>query len=225
MAWISPDFEQIAQRFAAGVLFQVDRLEHRHDRGIAVEAGLVDGALDPFDLVEIDAEVVLHQAADEDRGGLGVERHADALAGEVLGRLDVLAVDDDEAVAEHPRGEHRQRHERQLLGGIAGDEFGARHFAGVEFQPVGHAVENLARIVHDQEIEIDAVGFDVAGMEREHAIVEAAGEGDRQGGHWVHLLCRKFEAGCAANHIRPAAWKPQIAGGHAPTAGATAMLR
>ena len=42
-------------------------------------------ALDPFDLVEIDTEVVLHQAADEDGGGLGVERHADALAGEVLG--------------------------------------------------------------------------------------------------------------------------------------------
>src|ERR1700730_18239868 len=77
-------FEQIAQRLAAGVRLDVDRLEHRHDGGIAVEAGLVDGALDPFDLIEIDAEVVLHQAADEDRGGLSVERHADALAGEIL---------------------------------------------------------------------------------------------------------------------------------------------
>ena len=132
---------------------------------------------------EVDAEVVLHQAADEERGGLGVERHADPLAFEVLRGFDVLAVDHDEAVAKHPRGEHRQRDERQLFRGIAADELGARHLAGVEFQPVGHAVENLARIVHDEEIQIDALGFDVAGLEREHAIVEAAGEGDRQRSH------------------------------------------
>ena len=158
--------------------------------GIAVGAGLVDRALDPFDRVDVDAEVVLHQAADEYRGGLGIERHADALAFEVLRGFDVLAVDHHEAVPEHARGEHRQRDERALVRRNAADEFGARHLAGVEFQPVGHAVENLARIVHDQEIEIDAFGFDLAGLQRQHAVVEAAGERDRKCGHWVDLLGR-----------------------------------
>jgi len=175
--------QKVAQRLAAFVRLDVDRLEHRHDRWAAVTARLVDRALHPFDLGQIDAEIVLHQAADEQRGGLGVERHADALAFQILGRFDELAVDHDEAVAEHPRRKRRQRRERQLLGGEAADIFGTRHLAGVELQPIGHAVENFARIVHHQEIEIDALRLNVAGVEGEHAVVEAAGERDRQIGH------------------------------------------
>jgi hypothetical protein len=78
---------------------------------------------------------------------------------------------------------YRQRHKRQLLGRKSADIFRARHLADVEFQPARHAIEDLPRIVDDQEIEIDAVWFNVAGMERQHPVVETAGERDRQGWH------------------------------------------
>ena len=82
---------------------------------MTISARFIDGALHPFDPIKIDAEIVSHQAADEDRRGLGVERDADALAGEILGRGDEPAIDDDEAVAKDPRGENGQRYEGQFL--------------------------------------------------------------------------------------------------------------
>jgi hypothetical protein len=79
---------------------------------------------------------MLHEAADEDCRGLGIQRHADPFAGQLLRRCDVFAIDDDETVAKHARSKHWQRHEGKLLGGKTADVLGARHFAGVEFQPV-----------------------------------------------------------------------------------------
>ena len=68
---------------------------------------------------------MLHQATDEDGGGLGVKRNADALAGQFLGRVHAAPVHDDKAVTKDPGREDRQRHERQLLGGKATDIFRA----------------------------------------------------------------------------------------------------
>ena len=100
-----------------------------------------------------------------------------------FGDLMCLLVDEDEAVPEHPRGEHRNGDERALSGDEARDVFGAGEFRGVEFQSRRHAVENVARVVVDQEVEIDALDLHLAGVERQHAVVEPAGESQRQLGH------------------------------------------
>jgi hypothetical protein len=154
---------------------------------VTIAARLVDGALHPFDPGKVDAEVVLHQATDEDRGSLGIKRHADALTGQVFRRADEAAVYRNEAMAKYPGGKYRQRHERQFFCRQPADIFGTRHFTGVEFQPVGHPVENLPRIVDGKKIEVDAIRFDVSSVERQHSVVEAAGEGDRQGRHFKRL--------------------------------------
>ena len=67
--------------------------------------------------------------------------------------------------------------------------------ADVEFQPGGHAVEDVARVVVDQEIEVDAFDLHLAGVERQHAVVEPAGEGQRQLGHRSSVGAR-FALGC-----------------------------
>src|SRR6266566_3350889 len=46
-----------------------------------------------------------------------------------------------------------------------------------------HAVENLPRFVDDEKVEIDTFGFDLAGIERRHTVIEAAGERHRNFGH------------------------------------------
>ena len=171
---------------------------------MAVATWFVDSAFNPFDIAKLDAKIVLHQTADEDRRGLCIERDADALAGEVLRRSDKPAVHDDETVTKDPGGENRQRHERQFLRGEPADIFRARHFAGVEFQAVRHPVENLAWIVDDKKIEIDTVGFDIAGLQRQHAVVEAAGEGHRQGRHTGHLT-EEFAKKLSYYYTTPAA--------------------
>src|SRR6516162_909899 len=118
---------------------------------MAVASRLVDGALHPFDPGQIDAEIVLHQAADEDCGGLGVKRNADALAGQVLGRVHTAAVHDDKAVTKDPGREYRKCYKGQLLSREAADIFRARHLADIEFQPAGHAIEDLPRIIKDDK--------------------------------------------------------------------------
>ena len=175
--------QHLAERLAGLVGADRQLLGGRQDGRIAVRLGAVDVALDPFVLGEVDAVLVAQQPADEDRGGHGVDRHADALAFEVLRRLDVLLVDEDEAVPEHARGEHRNGDERALPGDEARDVFGAGEFRGVEFQSRRHAVENVARVVVDQEVEIDALDLHLAGVERQHAVVEPAGESQGQLGH------------------------------------------
>src|SRR5262244_3979891 len=46
-----------------------------------------------------------------------------------------------------------------------------------------HTVENLPRLVDGEKVEIDTFGFDLASMERRHAVIEAAGERHRNFGH------------------------------------------
>jgi hypothetical protein len=42
-------------------------------------------------------------------------------------------------------------------------------------------------MVDGEEIEVDAVGLHAAGMEREHAVIEAAGKCDWNSGHFPAL--------------------------------------
>src|SRR5262249_60227895 len=100
---------------------------------MAVTSGLVDRAVHPLDAGKVDTEIVLHQAADKDRRGLGVERHADALAGKVLRHIDEPAVDYDEAMPKHPRGEDRQRRKKEFFCRKTADIFGTRPFSGIAF--------------------------------------------------------------------------------------------
>ncbi|MBI2318174.1 MAG: hypothetical protein HYU75_14550 [Betaproteobacteria bacterium] len=123
------------------------------------------------------------QPADEDRRRHGVDLHADAFALQVLRRPDLPAVDEDEAVAKDPRGKHRDRDERALPGDEARDVFGTGELRSVEFDSPRHAVEDVARPVVCQELEIDALDLHFAGGERDHAIIQAAGERERQSGH------------------------------------------
>src|SRR5262249_57327476 len=126
-------------------------------------------------------------AAHEDRCRHGIERHTDALAGEVLGFPDLALVDGDIAVPEYARGKHWDRHHRAVGPHCMADEFRARHLAGVELEIGQHPVEDLARMVDGEKIEVDAVGLHLAGMQREHAVVEAAGERDWNSGHFPAL--------------------------------------
>ena len=142
-----------------------------------------------MNLAQIDAVFVLQQPVDVDRRGHGQERHADALALEVLGRLDAgLAVDGDEAVTEGARGKYRDGDERALLVGETLDEFRAGELGDVELLPARHAVENRPRLIDGDEVEIDALDLDLAGIERLHAVVEPARKRKLQLGHCMSAV-------------------------------------
>ena len=186
VASITPSWMQIVERLVGRPLLDLDRLEQRQHGRRAVRAGGVDRALHPGDLREIDAVIVLQDAADEDRGGHGVERDADALAFEVLrlGDADLL-VDADEGVPEAARGEHRDGDEIALLVGVALDVFGARILRDVELLAARHAVEDRARLLDADEVEIDAVRLHLAGVDRLHAVVQRGRKRKLQIGHWT----------------------------------------
>ena len=184
--------DEIAERLAAGIGLDRDRPGEREPGRMAVRLGLVHGALEPSHLRQIDSAIVLQHAANEDRGRHRIKRHPDALAGEIRRRADHPAIDRDIAVAEHARREHRQRHERAVAGGEAGDVLGARHLRSIELQRARHPIENLARAVDGEEVEIDPLGLHLLGVERQHAVVEPAGESDRKLGHCVEVSLQPF---------------------------------
>src|SRR5262245_21746201 len=76
--------QQLAQGFAAGIGDDRYGLERRQHGRIAVRLGLLHRPFHPLDVREVDAVIMLQQAADPDSGGHGVELDADALALEVL---------------------------------------------------------------------------------------------------------------------------------------------
>jgi hypothetical protein len=92
-------------------------------------------------------------------------------------------MDGDEAVAKGARRKDRNGDERALLVSETLNEFRARKFGDVEFQSAGHAVENRPRLIDGDEIEIDALGLDLAGIERLHPVIETAGKRNLQLGH------------------------------------------
>src|SRR5262245_18663928 len=178
--------DHVVERFVGRALLDLDRLEQRQHRGRAVRALFVDRALHPGAIREVDAVVVLQDAADEDRSRHGVKRDADALACQVLGLADPrLLVDADEAVAEAARGKHRDGHERTLLVGVALDVFGARILGDVELLAARHAIKDRTRLLDADEVEIDAVDRDLAGIDRLHAVIERGRKRKLQLGHWL----------------------------------------
>ena len=66
-------------------------------------------------------------------------------------------VDENVAVTKHPRGKHRQRHERTITVARQADEFGGRQFRDVEFLPAHHAIEDVAAGFERNAGEIDAL--------------------------------------------------------------------
>src|SRR5262249_10557198 len=176
--------DQVAHRFVRGVLLDRHGLEQRQHRRSAVRAAGVHRPLNPMDLPEIDAVFVLQQPIDVDGRGHGEQRDAHALALEVLGGLDAgLAVDGNEAVAKRTRGKDRNADERALLAGEALHELRARKLGDVEFLAARHPVEDRSRLIDGDEIEVDALDLDLAGIERLHAVVEPARERKLQLGH------------------------------------------
>src|SRR5215471_5284855 len=176
--------EERAERAAGLVLLDRDRLEERRRMRMAMLARLLDRALNPANGGEVDAVLMRQMTADPDRGGLGVEGDADALSLEVLRAANAgFPVHIDVAVAEHARGKYRNRHEWTVSPRHPADEFGAGEFGGVEFMAAAHAIENLARIFDGDIIEVDALDRHVAGAQRLHAIVLAAGERQSQTRH------------------------------------------
>jgi hypothetical protein len=81
-----------------------------------------------------------------------------------------------------------------------GEILGARHLSEVEFQVAGHPVEDFScarRSIHADKVQLDAVGPHVAGVEIQHAVVQAAGHGELQGlGHLGILAVGTSDYGC-----------------------------
>src|SRR5262245_9707134 len=178
--------QELAERATLGIMRDLDWLEQRWRARLAMPAGMIDGAFGPAHGGEVDIVVVGENATDPDRRRHGVERNADTLAGDVLGRTNAgLAVDVDVAVAEHPRREHRQRHEGVVAARKPTDVFGAGKFRGVELLLATHAIEQVAWRVDRDEVEIDILDFDISGPQRLGAVVEAAGK--RQSSHLANL--------------------------------------
>src|SRR5262249_31475500 len=144
--------EEFAQRSSLGIVLDPDRLEEWRRARLAVPPGGIDGAPAPAHARQIDVVVVREEGPEAERPRPGVERDANALAGDVLGRADAgVAVDVDVAVPEHPRWEHRQRHERTVAADEPADVFGTRELRSVELLLAAHAVEQVARRVDGDE--------------------------------------------------------------------------
>src|SRR5205823_159266 len=83
--------EQVAQRFSRRVPLDGNGPQQRQYAGMAMAARLIDRAFHPMKLGKVYAIVLLQMPAHPYRGAHGVERHADALALKILGRLDARA--------------------------------------------------------------------------------------------------------------------------------------
>src|ERR1051326_1186520 len=101
--------QHVAQLAARRRLLDADIRGQRH-------AGAVDAALHPVDGARRPAGFVLEYGAGMDGGSLAVFRDPGAAADEVLRRLDALVgIDEDIAVAKHPRWKHRNGDERAIV--------------------------------------------------------------------------------------------------------------
>src|SRR5262249_10090626 len=106
---------------------------------------------------------------------------------------------------------------RALLAGKALHEFRARKLGDIEFLAARHPVEDRPRLVDGNEIEVDALGLDLAGVKRLHAVVEPACERKLQLGHLL-LVPGALEQGLRLSP-RARRAKPQF--GSARRAGAS----
>ncbi len=116
-----------------------------------------------MDRVDIHAELMHQVAAQPDRSGLRVERQPDTPAFEILRRADAGAlVDEDVAVPEDARREHRNGDERAVAAAHQADEFGTGKLRRIELLAAHHAVENLSAGGEHDDIEIDAFDLHLA---------------------------------------------------------------
>jgi hypothetical protein len=146
-------------------------------------AGL-DRALYPADTGNVDAELMHQMAAQPDRCGLGVKRQSDSPAFEVFRCANAAAlVDEDIAVAKHPRWKNRNGDERAIAAAGMGDEFGCRKLRRIEFLAADHAVENLPAGREHHDVEVDAFRAHLAAAQRLDSIVPAACIGEGEGSH------------------------------------------
>jgi hypothetical protein len=168
--------QELAERVARAIDLDVGLLEQRRHGRAAVRARPLERALHPADFRKVDAIFVLQQPTNPDRGAHGVERDADTFALEVFRRPNAsLAIEENEAVPEQAGGKDRDGDERVMAGPEPADEFRARHFGRIEFELAAHAVENVAWFVIGQELEIDAAGLNLAGIEAQHAVIKTYG--------------------------------------------------
>src|SRR5258708_28463628 len=98
-------------------------------------------------------------------------------------------------MAEAARRKHGDGHERTLPVGVALHVFRARIFGDVELLPARHAIEDRPRLLDADEIEIDAVGLDLAGIDRLHAVVQSGRKRQLQIGHWWFFLQSPSDGG------------------------------
>src|SRR5215813_2107047 len=127
---------------------------------------------------------MLQKAAQETQPGRAVLRGADALALEVLRRIDARALAHiDAGVAEDLRERDRHRHERAIAARLQRRVGRERELGDLELLFVQHALEALARPQH-LDIEIDAVGLHAPVHQRAGAVIVPAGERELEIGHW-----------------------------------------
>ena len=118
--------EQLAQRLAARVPRHRDRFWHGQGAGLDVGLRCLHRAFDSLHARQVDA-LLLQQPADS---------HG------------------DEAVAEGPRGEDRDRDEGAVTGDVARDALGGGELGCIEFLVADHAVEDVAWVVDREEVEV-----------------------------------------------------------------------
>jgi len=91
----------------------------------------------------------------------------------------------NEAVAEGPRGEDRDRDEGAVAGDVARNVLGGGELGRVEFLVADHAVEDVAWVVDREEVEVYSFWLHFPRVQRIHAVCQAAGKGERDFGHFV----------------------------------------
>ncbi len=190
---------------ARSFCFDLDRPQQRRGMRFAVAAGLLDRALHPSNGGEIDPELMLQVPARPDRGRLRIERQPDPASLEVLRGADAGArIDENVAVAEHPRGKDRNGHERAIAGAVQADVFGGRQLGDVEFPAPDHAVEDVAAGFERDAVEVDAFDRDVAVADGFHPVIAAAREGQRKTGHGRRLDRENGTSHAARRRVAPA---------------------
>ena len=120
----------------------------------------------PGDLVVVDAELVDQHLARPHAGGDRIGAHAGLLALKVLGRADPrVGPDEQPRMVEAAHDEDRQRDERLPVG--ARDDVGRRRdLADVELQVAHHPAERADLRLHRDELGLDALDRDLAGLDR-----------------------------------------------------------
>src|SRR5207244_13216915 len=115
---------------------------------------------------------------------------------------------------------HRNYDDRTLLVGEALPQCQAGKFGDVDLLAARHAVEDRARLIDGDEIEIDAFDLDLAGIERLHAVVEPARERKLQLGHLLRPRCPE-----RSSSFRSAVTSRRVHGGGAEIFGHAAESR